>query len=294
MEHYQYIMDLYLNTMTWKGVPVDWDDGVIVKEIINQYIDAFKKASDRLRDDPDFVRFVLNKSGYQLKYASKRLRSDIDFVNETVNKCIGALEYVDSDLLDDINFMKSVVQVHACAFRYASERLRSEYPFVEFAVRRRGSNIQYTAFKDDEFLVRLALERPDKELDCTGCEACCLEELDLNVLQYVSDRLQILFIDLALEYDYDVLFHPSHRDDASIVERAVRKHPHALKSASDRLKCDRDFIKKMVSINGYCLQYVNKDFIDDQEIVSVAIKDDISALQFASDRLQRELDYLIV
>lgn len=294
MKLHQHLMDAYLDNLTWKDTPINWDDAVTVKEIINHYTDAFKKASDRLKDDPEFVRFVLNKCGYQLMYASERLRQDASFVQETVNKCIGALEYVSEDLRNDIEFMKPIIQLHACAFRYAGDKLRSDYAFVEFVVRRRGSCIQYTNFRDHETLVRLALERPDKDLDCPGCEACCLEEPDLNVLQYVSDRLQLSLIDLAIEHDYDVLFQPCHQDDELLVERAVHKSPHALKSASDRLKDDINFVKKMVAIHGCCLQYVHRRLTDDIDVVTIAIKQDSSAIAFASERLQYELDHLIV
>lgn len=294
MELHHHLMTGYLNMMTWNNAPINWDDPVIVKEIINHYIDSFKKASDRLRDDPDFVRFVLNKCGYQLMYASSRLRDDAFFVRDTVNKCIGALEYASDRLLDDIDFMKSIIKVHACAFRYASARLRADYSLVEFVVRRRGSCLQYTNFKDHETLVHLALERPDRNLDCQGCEACCLEDPDLNVLQYASERLQLSLIDLAIEHDYDVLFQPCHQNDPYIVERAVRKHPHALQSASNQLKQDLNFVKQMVALHGSCLQYVDPRFTDDIGVVTIAIKQDSSAIDFASDRLQCELDHLIV
>jgi hypothetical protein len=294
MELHQHVMNGYLNMMTWNDVPINWDDPVTVKEIINHYTDAFKKASDRLRDDSEFVRFILNKCGYQLMYASERLRGDAFFVLDTINRCIGALEYVSHRLLDDSDFMKAIVEVHACAFRYASPRLRADYDFVKVALRRRGSNIQYTDFKDDEFLVHLALERPDRNLDCPGCEACCLEEPDLNVLLHCSDRLQRLLIDLAIEYDYNVPFQPVHQDNEVLIERAVRKQPHALQSASNRLKTDRDFIKKMVALHGWCLQYVKEQFADDLEVVTIAVTQDNSAIEFASERLQKELDHLLV
>lgn len=293
MELHKHLMDGYLNNMKWKDETINWDDPVIVKEIINHYIDAFKKASDRLKDDEDFVRYVLDKCGYQLMYASPRLRDDNEFVRKTVNKCVGALEYASDRILNDRNFMKSIIEVHACAFKYAGEELRSDYDLVQFTVRRRGSCIQYTNFRDNEYLVRLALQRPDRELDCSGCQGCCLEEPDLDVLKYADQKLRISLIDLAIEHDYNVPFEPIHQDNPILMERAVLKHPHALQWASDRLKSDIDFVRKMVSINGYCLQYVHKSFIDNIEIVTIAIKQDPTAITFASERLQNELDYLI-
>lgn len=76
------------------------------------------------------------------------------------------------------------------------------------------------------------------------------------------------------------------RDDPIVVEIFVAHSWWAAAWASARLLCDRDFVNKIVAINGMTLKYVNPEFKDDYSIVMRAVLDSPLAIYHASDRLK--------
>ncbi|EFC40983.1 hypothetical protein NAEGRDRAFT_80892 [Naegleria gruberi] len=64
---------------------------------------------------------------------------------------------------------------------------------------------------------------------------------------------------------------PSMQSDEEIVLEATRQMTFAFRFASEVLKKDYQFIKKVVSVNGMVLEYLNEEFKGDIDIVKLAI-----------------------
>ena len=73
--------------------------------------------------------------------------------------------------------------------------------------------------------------------------------------------------------------------------------PRILKFIDKDLFNDREFIKELISKNGFALQYMPKEYKDDKEIVLIALEESAGfALKYASKRLRadREVVYKAV
>lgn len=74
-------------------------------------------------------------------------------------------------------------------------------------------------------------------------------------------------------------------------------YPKILKFIDNSLFEDREFMKQLISENGFALQYMTKELKDDKEIVLIALRESAGfALKYASKRLQadREVVYQAV
>jgi hypothetical protein len=86
-------------------------------------------ASDRLRDDKDFVLEQVGSNGDVLEYASNRLKDDEEVVLAAILSDLSALKYASDRLKDDKEFFLSLVKINYYTLKYASDRLRSDINF---------------------------------------------------------------------------------------------------------------------------------------------------------------------
>ena len=159
------------------------DNERIVKLIIRINYEGFQFASDRLKDDEEFVssgilnnRLEKNKAREIFAYASDRLKDDKEFILRfNMEHDIQLLQYASDRLKDDKEVVLGAVKKDSTQLQYASDRLKDDEEVVLEAVKKDGTQLQYASdrLKDNEVIV---------------CEA--LRNNERRVLLYASDRLK--------------------------------------------------------------------------------------------------------
>jgi hypothetical protein len=107
-----------------------------LKRLYSKQLCSIKAASDRLKDDGDFVLTVIQKDPPQLQHVSKRLQDDKALVLEAVKMWGVLLQFGSARLQDDLDVVLAAVTAAANeasrnggqnqAFEFVSARLQKD------------------------------------------------------------------------------------------------------------------------------------------------------------------------
>jgi hypothetical protein len=83
-------------------------------------------------------------------------------------------------------------------------------------------------------------------------------------------------------------------DDEDVMSQiCCAYHPRSFKYASERLKNDRSFVVRVLSVDGLQLEHVGCNLKSDKSIVFLAVFTDSYSLKYAADELKFDRDILI-
>jgi hypothetical protein len=86
---------------------------------------------------------------------------------------------------------------------------------------------------------------------------------------------------------------PERSSDRDLLLIAVRiRGSEYLRFASEEMKSDRDFIKEVVRINGYALEFAAPEVRSDRDVVILAIENKKDAIEFAGEALTSDLTFM--
>jgi len=102
----------------------------------------FRFASQRIRQDPDFVWQVAAKVG-AVVLAHSPLRGDAQFVSRLTQRIPDAIQYADEKLLDDLPYLLSIIRQSPAVLNFVPEELRASASFVLASVRGNGAAVDY-------------------------------------------------------------------------------------------------------------------------------------------------------
>lgn len=227
------------------------DDSMLMKSVVKESIRTLRYASERLKDNLDFMKTILilfqgeiekDKHVLPLNYsnviwdimyhASRRLKGDASFMTLALEQTSLAIESVRYNLIDDDSFMLNAISLDANHLPRGSKRFLSSY------------------LKDDS-KAAIAIQNHPRLIAYTT------SQFQLNNQNYARKVLSqggMFLSQLCLEM----------RDTKEIVEIAIHHTLSAFKYASDRLK-------------------------DDESLVDYIIWKDYKLLNLASARLQEKL-----
>jgi hypothetical protein len=211
-----------------------------------------------------------------IKYLTKRNSFlEISFSNANEN------------LKDDEDVVRIAVRKSIYNFEYASVRIRRNEKFILELIEINPHIIQYSILKTDKIC--------NKALKIDGA-----------VLPFCSSKYQSkkdIIID-ALTNINPIYYHWKNilenindelKDDKDLINYAVTKNPKSFKSASERLKKDREIVENTLRNDSSMIEYISDSLKDDKEIVKLALsknnkqKDRSSGLlEFASERLKND------
>lgn len=87
---------------------------------------------------------------------------------------------------------------------------------------------------------------------------------------------------------------PTLKEDGEIIIEAVKNNIKILECVPEKVKNERAFALKLVSINGLAIYYLPDKFKDDFEMVQQAVKNNSKALQFSSERLRNDRSIVLL
>ncbi len=231
---------------------------VMLKAVQRNFL-IFPKASPRLRDDFEIAQHAV-RWGDNFQYLSDRLKK-----------------------VDQILFIAATTSQGFKTLQWFPDEARADKKWVGLAIEREEENIQYASLDlqvDREFLQQHLSQGLLDTLHSMGSPLFADQEFVLN----------------AIRRNYSVILSESLRDDNEFWNKymellkinlspEIRNH---LSQLSDRLQKDPSFIKKIVEIDGFLLQFASSELKRNKEIVKAALESNTQAIEFADPQFARE------
>ena len=221
-------------------------------------------ASNRLRDDEEFMREILYYNSYEMQFASKRLRDDEEFVRKT--------------------FSRSEIY-----FKEISDRLKDNDEFVKFAVSKNGDNFRHISYRlrsnFDIFMIAF---------NCQNIKSNRI--LYYTTYEFKNNREYMLKI-IELDNQYIIDYLPEHfKSDKEMMSGSIKIYPENIKKFSNELLQDKEFIKEIITINSLCYVYLknSSDLFYDKDIILLALKQDGMLLQIIPDEFTQIYEYILI
>lgn len=221
--------------------------------------DKFQFASEKLKDDAEYMILLSWAYPKVIQYASERLRDDKEFMMGMCDRHYndGMLQYASERLRDDKELVSLSIKKDGRSLKYASKELRNNKNIVLAAVQETASAFEYASpdlRKNKEFI-----------LQCLG--------KTLNpgfMLEYISPELcndKDIFMTAIKQQAYGLQFaSPELKADKELALLAVSRNARALEDISPELRKDKDIILAASKSERDCrlIVYYSGEYIDDE------------------------------
>lgn len=328
------------------------DKEIVLTAIKNSYL-SLQYASEALKDDKDFVMTAVKKCGLSLKFVSTRLKDDPKVVTEAIKDIRGffahrifafastrlknneefilsffpnfprVIDGVPRRLLRNRNFILKVFSVYPLSFSFA---VRNALKFIlktfkndkEVMLTIINSNadllfwckdlIPYS-IRDNYDYMLAAVKKYDLSIKYTSKklldnENFILEALKINGFLMAIDPVNTKYKDnkdmvlLSLENNRNVVgtfecISDRLKEDKDVIKKALSKDGRILNDIDDFSKCDKELILTGVSNYGTALKYVPVIFKNNREVVMAAVKERGCALKYASYMLKDDEEIVL-
>lgn len=212
----QFIMKC-INQYAWslEHLSYEWKDAKdVVLAAVNKSCGAcLAFASDRLRNDREFVMLCITINAMSLQFLGDKLKHDRDFilsamkvngsaldhvphfqndkmvVMNAVTQNGNALYYASDDLKNDEQVVMTAVKNYSLALIYASDSLRHNVEFVLKCIEEKGAPFLGAGFSGERAVPDKLNAVPDKLKDDFDFMVRAVK-LDRNCIQYASERLK--------------------------------------------------------------------------------------------------------
>ena len=214
-----------------------------------------KHVREFCQDNDELMISILLKHYLSLEDANSRLQDNRELAQQLVKWDYDGkqLPYVSERLKNDESFIVEAVKTNPLAIEYASESIKSNQQLMDTLVveHKIYSALKYASMevKDNVQIVKEAVKD------------------DAFFLEFASDRL---------------------RDDEDVALLAIDSDANcteAMQFVSDRLKNNREFVLKVVSMIGF-VEYVPEEYRNDEEIVMAAVRKDGQSICFAGEQFR--------
>jgi hypothetical protein len=231
--------------------------------------------------DRELIEKYLEEDPFSFQFMPPEIRGNRAWVKAFCLREPGNYQFVETSLHNDREFAIELI-------KSAGNDTRTIYPYLHESLRKDVDIL--IVMKETENLFHFPEPREVGESKfndirefISNNRSRIYEVLELfpSVLHYapedmLSDR-QLLLHALPNDNELVAILPESYRDDPEII-LAAANHNNALRNASDRLKSDREFVKKMISINGAHINYAGPFRFDKEMIKSAFYKSRIRDL----------------
>ena len=205
-----------------------------------------------INDDEVLLKLVNNKP-FIMILASKELKKDKEFVKKCAFLNPDSFNYVSSELKKNITFVKELLKKEPSILKYTSKSIRSNKELLKNLIK---ENIDFVKYIDSELYSDLEFMKE-------------LIKIDNSLSIYASESL-LKNQDIAISYIIN-----------------TKKYNWL----SDELKCNKEFILKIVKIDPEVLLIID-DSLKNIEFYKEAVKINSNSIFFIDDEL-KDNDFLI-
>lgn len=255
------------------------EDREFVKYAVTKSHYILGETTEELQDDDEIVRLALAKSSSAIQYASDRFKDNKDIILNLVKENSEALQVASNRLKDDIDVVMAAVSKNASAFKYVSKRLQGNKEVVMTAIDS-GDCYNILKYTTDEL-------RNDKEVVFSAVVNSWAYEFEYASPSLKADREFILtLIDVLGEYDIVKYISPLLQGSYEIMEAAVASDGMLIQYASENLRDDPEFVKKAMANDVEAIKYASNNVLDNEEVVRMAVEEIPMLFVCASYRLR--------
>lgn len=285
------------------------DDGL--KKGILANLDKNDSFDEEQKDNADYMLKLIKKDYFNIKYASDRLKNDSDFILKAINssdegfKC---LAFATDELKANKEFiLKIYKKIGNYTFALASEKLKCDKDFILKLLKFNYLDFAYVDYElraDREFMQN-AISENGETIEFANYELRNNKEFMLQAIEmnhicfvYASDRLKNdkEFMLQAIDKNYMVIEYAKNifRDDKEVVLACLEQDNYglSLSHASDRLRNDKEFMLQVVDVNVKALKYLSDRLKNDSDFILNAFDKDNRSIEYASNELKANNQFI--
>jgi hypothetical protein len=302
-------------------------DHEIVLQAVKKKGSSLAFADYSLKSDPEFMLKSINLSYYSLNFASKNLKNDKEFILKAIKQSTGKiLQYSGEKMKQDKEVVIEAVKSHSCSLKFASEELKNDIDVVMALLSTKKDfdlddpfKFVGKKFKGDREIALKAVKRNGKSIQSVSEDLMKDREIILNALKneyivfkfliqidsdYMNDKEIVL---AAVQSNRRMLQYASEemKNDMDVglkvgsleyIGNKLKNNKEFLFKAAEmkyfdelehEFMSERDFVLKIVQLNGKLLKSASKALRDDKEIVLESLKNS-NSIRFASGRLRND------
>ena len=285
------------------------DDG-LKKEILAN-LDKNDSFDEEQKDNADYMLKLIKKDYFNIKYASDRLKNDSDFILKAINssdegfKC---LAFATDELKANKEFiLKIYKKVGNYTFALASETLKCDKDYILKLLKYNYLDFAYVCYelRSDREFMQNAISENGETIEFASYELRNDEEFILQAIEknhlcfvYASDRFKNdkEFMLKAIDKNYMVIEHAKNmfRDDKDVILAALEQDNFglSLSHASDRLRNDKEFMLKVADVNIKALKFLSDRLKNDSDFILKAFEKDNRSLEYASSELKANKEFM--
>lgn len=304
--------------------PIFWKDREIVMTAINGSAYALEYADISLRQDREIVLKIANSyDSRAIMFAVDDLKKDRELVLQAIKSDPSAFDFIDSSLKRDKHILSEVLSsiFLSDAIMYVDNKLKNDREFVRNVLSRNGNFYEYISpeLKKDRELILLTLSydnldnnvlfnlfsnlddklKNDREILTLGLKR------NVNVLYYTNESIKkdkkfmcFLINKLPANLFSSPYFDSSLKNDSAYILDLLKNNyffsvEKIFDHISDSLRRDREFMLKVVTINGQLLKYASNDLKSDKRLISIALKSWYLAIQYGDSSIRNDRDLVI-
>lgn len=277
--------------------------------------DAIKYAPPELWSDRDFIFQLLGLVVYHdfFEQVDDKLKQDREFNLQAVQVNPRIFPYINANFRNDPEIAMAALAIYCqitCwrIFNALSGELQNSRTFTIQALNKNPHLVTVinTVFLDDDEIATLVLQKCGNYLELFSSRI--KQDYSLVRLAVSNYGLALLAAAEALQNNYDLVLIAAQKngeiiryldrkycDDETIILAALVNKETSLVStaknfcfASARLKSDRAFVVKAISLNGYIYPFINSAFQDDYAIICSAAKTFDDIMIYLNDQLRED------
>ena len=220
--------------------------------LLKTHLLSLKDLCMLARNDKDIVATAVSLSVKEFAYASDNLRKSVEYVGHLIQRYPMVLRYSDEKLLTNEDLILRVVCRAPQIIEFLPEDFKKNNEFILKVAKQNEDTLPWLSEKyvdDLEFMSLVSVDNP-------------------RVLCHASDRL---------------------RDDDDFVLSCLKSgYSFLVHIASERLLKDKEFMSKVVKLDGLCLEYASDELRSDLDVVNIALSRNREAIRFV-DHLNESL-----
>ena len=269
---------------------------------------AFEFINETLKNDPELLELAIKNQSLNcdsaMRWASNELKADREFVKKILSSkwTGGAFEFIDETLKNDPELVELAIKNRFfrgdSAMKWASKTLKGNRELVKkiLSLECGGGAFEFIdkSLKEDSELVELAVKNRlplgDSPMKWTSESLKKNREFVTRILSLQDSGVAFDFIDETL------------KKDPQIVELAIKNRPFngvsPMKWASNELKANREFVKRILSLQnaGGALEFIDETLKNDRELVELSIKNRPynreSLMRWSSNELKADREFV--
>ena len=257
------------------------DDKIFILHIVKKYKGKYGKIlkylSNNLKDDDEVVFEIINTEfcASNFKYASDRLKDNFDFVYKAIDNCVIFINHVTDRIKDNYEFILKGVQNDGLILEFASDRLKNNYIIVYNAIKNCGNALQYASneLKDNYYIVYNAVKNCGDALEYASDELKDNKKIVLTAVKKSSYALEFASLNL--------------RDNEKIVSNAIKDQYCVFEYISTRLKTNKKFICYLLQKNINIIKFLD-NYYDNDDIINIIINN-INNVKFIPEKLEKKI-----